>query len=420
MIADHVLVIVAATTAWAQDDGLETLGRRYEAQKEKYRKASETATTEKERHDLILSADVRNVFVDDLLSIEAEHRDQPTAVSALYKLLKNGTSTSDPQSRASQGRVRAIEVLRQHYIDHPDLDLLLTGFEAGAFVPEAELLLRGATHSPHRYVRAAACYFLARFLCHKRYLIEHFQCLEERPLSDAPAEAAEWRRVLRGFIERMKPINVQQWRDEAIRLCDEIKLKYPEERIARVHTEGTGRLRVRRKSLAELPDRKPPTFATLAERLRFELTNLQTGDTAPEIVGIDANGMEFKLSDYRGRVVLLIFSAGFCGPCRGLCSDIRELQQQFANQPFEVLGVVEDPEPKPVTQAIKDGTIRWRIWLDGPNKVIARQWNVNRIPTLYLLDQNGVIRLSRHTVAFDILERRIRKLLAARSRDERS
>ncbi len=39
----------------------------------------------------------------------------------------------------------------------------------------------------------------------------------------------------------------------------------------------------------------------------FEMNNLQIGDVAPDIIGVDAEGVEFKLSDYRGQVVVIDF-----------------------------------------------------------------------------------------------------------------
>ena len=47
--------------------------------------------------------------------------------------------------------------------------------------------------------------------------------------------------------------------------------------------------------------------AEAAKRGLFELENLQNGMPAPEIVGPDIDGVEFKLSDYRGKVVVLDF-----------------------------------------------------------------------------------------------------------------
>ena len=48
-------------------------------------------------------------------------------------------------------------------------------------------------------------------------------------------------------------------------------------------------------------------IASRAEGQLFEMDHLQIGDVAPDIVGVDAEGVEFKLSDYRGQVVVVDF-----------------------------------------------------------------------------------------------------------------
>ncbi len=57
---------------------------------------------------------------------------------------------------------------------------------------------------------------------------------------------------------------------------------------------------------AELPSSRG-AMGEAAERMVFELTNLTIGRVAPDIVGADIDGVEFKLSDYRGKIVVLDF-----------------------------------------------------------------------------------------------------------------
>ena len=49
------------------------------------------------------------------------------------------------------------------------------------------------------------------------------------------------------------------------------------------------------------------TLAEAAERELFEIRNLAIGKVAPEIEGEDIDGVDFKLSDYRGKVVVIDF-----------------------------------------------------------------------------------------------------------------
>ncbi|MAD80502.1 MAG: hypothetical protein CMJ50_06625 [Planctomycetaceae bacterium] len=71
----------------------------------------------------------------------------------------------------------------------------------------------------------------------------------------------------------------------------------------------------------------------------------------------------------------------------------RSLVKKLANEPFVLLGVNSDPKEK-VLAALERENITWRSFWDGGNTSgpIASRWNVRGWPTIYVLDQKGVIR----------------------------
>ncbi len=71
----------------------------------------------------------------------------------------------------------------------------------------------------------------------------------------------------------------------------------------------------------------------------------------------------------------------------------RSLVKRLANEPFALIGVNSDPKEK-VLSALKRENITWRSYWDGGNTSgpIASRWNVRGWPTIYVLDQKGVIR----------------------------
>lgn len=117
------------------------------------------------------------------------------------------------------------------------------------------------------------------------------------------------------------------------------------------------------------------------------------GKTAPEITGRDLDGIEFKLSDYRGKVVVLAFTGDWCGICRSEYPYERFLVDLYRNWPFAILGVNSDADRALAHQASVRNGLTYRSWFDGPpGGPIASSWSVVGWPTVYVIDARGVIR----------------------------
>jgi RNA polymerase sigma factor (sigma-70 family) len=131
-----------------------------------------------------------------------------------------------------------------------------------------------------------------------------------------------------------------------------------------------------------------------AKAALFEIRELRVGDVAPDIKGEDIDGQEFKLSYYRGKVVVLVFSGHWCAACRGMYPRERELIKEFAGQSFVLLGVNSDEDRAKVKDLKTKGEVTWRNWWDGGSArgPIAKSWNVSAWPMVYVIDSNGVIR----------------------------
>ena len=65
----------------------------------------------------------------------------------------------------------------------------------------------------------------------------------------------------------------------------------------------------------------------------------RVGMPAPEIDGEDFDGMRVKLSDYRGKVVVVVFWASWCPPCCAMIPHERELVERNRDKPFAMLSV---------------------------------------------------------------------------------
>jgi peroxiredoxin len=134
------------------------------------------------------------------------------------------------------------------------------------------------------------------------------------------------------------------------------------------------------------------TLLSLAEPIWYELKHLNIGQKAPEIEGEGAFGEQFRLSHFEGKVVILDFFADWCPYCRRMYPDYRAaLSGKFRNRPLEIIGVSAD-EKDVLQDLISTNQITWRTWWDGPRGPIARLWNIDSYPAIYILDHEGIIR----------------------------
>jgi thiol-disulfide isomerase/thioredoxin len=82
----------------------------------------------------------------------------------------------------------------------------------------------------------------------------------------------------------------------------------------------------------------------LKQVLPLETADVSLGGPAPEVEGADLSGRAMRLSEHRGKVVLLVFWATWCGPCMGDVPHEKALVERFAGRPFVLVGVNADAD----------------------------------------------------------------------------
>ena len=151
----------------------------------------------------------------------------------------------------------------------------------------------------------------------------------------------------------------------------------------------------------EVKARHPESAESIDKEI-YVVRNLLPGNVAPNIVGKDTDGVEFSLEEYRGKIVALIFSGQWCGPCRGEYPYHRFVLENYQDRPIVLLGINSDAKLETIQQAKIDENLPYRAWWDGHGQPdeevaatkgpIATQWNVTGWPDIYILDEEGVIR----------------------------
>jgi peroxiredoxin len=137
---------------------------------------------------------------------------------------------------------------------------------------------------------------------------------------------------------------------------------------------------------------EPEAVAQIDQMLKLS-ASFVTGNEAPDFTMDDPNGNPVKLSDFKGKVLLVDFWASWCGPCRRENPHVVEAYHKYHPKGFDVLGVSLDKTKEPWLAAIeKDGLI-WNHVSDlkGWANAAAQLYGVTSIPHTVLLDKEGKI-----------------------------
>jgi peroxiredoxin len=110
----------------------------------------------------------------------------------------------------------------------------------------------------------------------------------------------------------------------------------------------------------------------------------------------DANGSVVKLSDYRGKVVLLNFWATWCGPCTLEIPWFIEFEQQYKTRGFAVVGVSMDEDGwAAIKPYMAEHKMNYRVLL-GDDSVSQLYGGVDALPTTFIIDRAGRVAFPAH------------------------
>ncbi len=126
------------------------------------------------------------------------------------------------------------------------------------------------------------------------------------------------------------------------------------------------------------------------EELNKHNASTAVGNEAPDFTLKTKDGKEIKLSSLRGKYVLVDFWASWCQPCRRENPNSVKVYSQYNSKGFEILGVSLDKDQDAWVKAVKDDELKWAQVID-PNGDVANQYQVNSIPSTFLLDKDGII-----------------------------
>ena len=214
-----------------------------------------------------------------LVDLVEKSPNDPIALDALTEAVWQVNTTPWPVEMVGrdEARPRAFALLRRDHIRGDALGPLCERISYGLCAEYEPFLREVLEKNPHKEVQAQSCLALARFLSNRALRLDLI--LKE------PGLAREFADLYgKDYLEGLRRQDRAKAAEEAVAL------------LVRATRDYGG---------VKLPDGE--TVAEKAEPELFGLRHLSVGKVAPEIEGEDQDGVKFKLSDYRGKVVLLDF-----------------------------------------------------------------------------------------------------------------
>lgn len=133
------------------------------------------------------------------------------------------------------------------------------------------------------------------------------------------------------------------------------------------------------------PDGDPCPVITVSSSV------LQQETIAPRFALKDVNGRTVRLSDYRGKVVLINFWATWCPPCRAEMPDLIRLQRQHGKDGLQIIGVTYPPEKKArVRRFARSLKVNYPIILGTP-EFKARFSSEETLPLTVVINRDGKV-----------------------------
>ncbi|WP_159456074.1 TlpA disulfide reductase family protein [Chitinophaga eiseniae] len=130
----------------------------------------------------------------------------------------------------------------------------------------------------------------------------------------------------------------------------------------------------------------------LGKRLEV-LKKSAVGQPMIDFTQADVDGKPVRLSDFKGKYVLLDFWASWCGPCRAENPNVLKAYNTFKDKNFTVVGVSLDDKADKWKEAIKQDGMPWMQVSDlkGFRNEVAQQYGIQAIPCSFLIDPQGII-----------------------------
>ncbi|HZU06784.1 MAG TPA: TlpA disulfide reductase family protein [Chloroflexota bacterium] len=136
------------------------------------------------------------------------------------------------------------------------------------------------------------------------------------------------------------------------------------------------------------------------------------GSPAPDFALQNVDGTTVRLSELRGKPVVVNFWATWCAPCREEMPAMQEVYEQYRDRGLVILAVNMEEDVRLVRRWIEQGGFTFTFLLDSEGELVKR-YNVTAAPTSYFIGRDGVIRdLKLGALSRSEMQAKVEKLLA--------
>ena len=133
------------------------------------------------------------------------------------------------------------------------------------------------------------------------------------------------------------------------------------------------------------------TAVVFAIPLRAVGTLESSVEPAPDFALKSMTGENLRLSEYRGEVVVLNFWSSGCGTCVLQMPTVQKLYEQYRDNGLQVLGINIDRDTRKAREMVENLDLAYPVLLDT-EKSVSRQYKLDALPVVVLIDRNGAIR----------------------------
>lgn len=230
-----------------------------------------------------------------------------------------------------------------------------------------------------------------------RYLAEHadgpVQSLARIVATMARAQQGQFAEALARYKELMRGLGKPEQEEFAANFADTLASA----------SSAAGEYAISRQVYETLLDRYGES-PTLRQKIRDDLARLdKVGKPVPVLTAKDVKGNVVRLSDLKGRVVLIDFWATWCAPCVAELPRVQAAYAKYRDHGFDVIGVSLDETKSALVDFIQARNLPWRqIHNASGGADFVEAFGVNSIPATFLVDPRGtIIRLDLRGPALD-------------------